>query len=159
MKRVGTFSVIFVLSMGIYLLIVQSFQAVNLIAGAVISILAAAFTFTRVSAGAKYLNPVRWFWFIVYVPVFLKEMLVANLRIALIVLNPKLPVHPELKTDKTMLKTPEGILMLTSSITLTPGTLSVEANGEEITIHCVNTKLSAREIMEPFEKFIVRITE
>lgn len=159
MKRIGSILFIFILSLIIYFLIVRAFDLTKVITGIVLAFITALLASYQFPMDARYFNPVRWFWFLVYIPVFLKEMLVANIKIAGIVLSPSLPVKPELKIDKTVLKSKAGILMLTSSITLTPGTLSVEANGDEITIHCVNSSLSAREIMEPFEKLIVRITE
>ena len=101
----------------------------------------------------------RWIFAFIYLPFFIVEVVKANLRIALIVLNPKLPISPELKTGKTKLKSPHSKLLLSSSITLTPGTLTVDVNEDELQIHCVSTDKSAEEIMRPFEKFIKRITE
>ena len=86
-------------------------------------------------------------------------MVVANIKIMLIVLNPKLKIEPEFKKGKTELRSNYGKLLLTSSITLTPGTLSADLDGDEVIIHCVKTDKNAREIMAPFEKFIKRITE
>jgi multicomponent Na+:H+ antiporter subunit E len=89
----------------------------------------------------------------------IKEIIKANVRIAAIVLNPKLPISPVIKRGKTKLDSVHGKLLLSSSITLTPGTLTVDVNGDEFQIHCVREKKSAEEIMGPFEKYIKRITE
>jgi multicomponent Na+:H+ antiporter subunit E len=86
-------------------------------------------------------------------------MIKANIRIAAIVLHPKLPINPSLKKGKTGLSSPFGKLFLSSSVTLTPGTLTVDVNKDEFSIHCVSSTQSAEKIMAPFEKFIKRITE
>ena len=68
-------------------------------------------------------------------------------------------IRTSLKKGKTELFSPFGKLMLSSSITLTPGTLTVDVNKDEFSIHCVRSTQSAEQIMALFEKFIKRITE
>ncbi len=79
----------------------------------------------------------RVFKFIVYVPWLLWEIILANVEIAYLVLNPKPLVDPQIVRFKPDLKTNLGILTLAQSITLTPGTVTVEANKEEFVIHAI----------------------
>ena len=78
--------------------------------------------------------------FIKYLPWLLWEILLANVEIAYLVLNPKPLVDPQLVRFKPDLKTDLGIVTLANSITLTPGTVTVEANREEFIIHAICQK-------------------
>ena len=79
----------------------------------------------------------RVFKFIVYIPWLLWEIILANVEIAYLVLNPKPLVDPQIVRFKNDLKTDLGIVTLAHSITLTPGTVTVEANREEFIIHAI----------------------
>ncbi len=79
----------------------------------------------------------RVFKFIVYIPWLLWEIALANVEIAYLVLNPKPLVDPQIVRFKNDLKTDLGIVTLAHSITLTPGTVTVEANREEFVIHAI----------------------
>jgi len=159
MKKAGSFVTTYVCSFLFYLILVNSVQREVVITGLIVSFIASLMLTRFIDLPFRYLNPLRWIFALVYLPYFIVEVVKANLRIALIVLNPKLPISPELKTGKTKLKSPHSKILLSSSITLTPGTLTVDVNEDEFQIHCVSTDKSAEEIMRPFEKFIKRITE
>jgi multicomponent Na+:H+ antiporter subunit E len=79
----------------------------------------------------------RVFRFIKYVPWLLWEIILANFEIAYLVLSPKPLVDPQLVRFKPDLKTDLGIVTLAHSITLTPGTVTVEANEKEFVIHAI----------------------
>ncbi len=79
----------------------------------------------------------RVFKFIVYIPWLLWEIILANVEIAYLVLNPKSLIDPQLVHFKNDLKTDLGIVTLAHSITLTPGTVTVDANREEFIIHAI----------------------
>jgi len=159
MQKLGTFILSFVIAFVIYILLVKTVTGPTLIVGLAVAVVAASASMRFIALPFKYISPVRVFFFLVYLPYFIFEVIRANVKIALVVLNPKLPISPELKKGKSKLKSSYGRLLLSSSITLTPGTLTVEGNEKEFVIHTVSEKRNAREIMEPFEKFIKRITE
>jgi multicomponent Na+:H+ antiporter subunit E len=73
-----------------------------------------------------------------YVPYFLKELVKSNLNVATIVLAPSLPLNPGIVKVRTKLKSRMGRMLLANSITLTPGTLTVEMDGEWFYIHWVS---------------------
>jgi len=96
---------------------------------------------------------------ILYILYFLKELVKANVSLALVVLNPRLPIEPAIVRVKTKLTHPVGRLLLANSITLTPGTLSVEIKGDTLYIHWVvakgtDTETATREIVAGFEKYL-----
>jgi multicomponent Na+:H+ antiporter subunit E len=159
MKKAGGFITTLVFSFVLYLILVNSIERDALLIGAFVSLISSLVLIRFIDLPIRFLNPLRWVHFIVYLPYLMKEIVKANVSIAIIVLNPKLPIHPEMKKGKTNLVTPHGKLLLASSITLTPGTLTVDIDRDTVQIHCVSTTKSAEEIMRPFEKYIRRITE
>ena len=74
---------------------------------------------------------------LLYIPYFAKELIKANLSVARIVLSPALPLNPGIVKVRTRLKSRIGRALLANSITLTPGTLTVEMDGEWLYIHWV----------------------
>jgi multicomponent Na+:H+ antiporter subunit E len=73
------------------------------------------------------------FW--VYLPWLMKEIFVANVAVAKIILNPKLPISPLLVHYKSSQKTDLGRVIYANSITLTPGTITVRVTGDDLEIH------------------------
>ncbi|KAF2956317.1 Na+/H+ antiporter subunit E [Marinitoga sp. 38H-ov] len=95
----------------------------------------------------------------VYVPVFIVEMVKANIDVAARVLNPKLPLNPGFVKIPTKLKGNVGKLTLANSITLTPGTISIDADEENIYIHWIDVKSDSPEenqkyVSGKFEKIL-----
>lgn len=74
---------------------------------------------------------------VAYVFYYLKELVKSNVNVALIVLSPSLPINPGIVTVRTKLKNPMGRMLLCNSITLTPGTLTVDMEGDLLHIHWV----------------------
>jgi len=72
-----------------------------------------------------------------YVFFFAGELVKSNLNLAGIVLSPALPLNPGIVRVRTRLKSRMGRLLLANSITLTPGTLTVDIDGEWLYIHWV----------------------
>ena len=99
-----------------------------LIAGVIVSVGVALFTSRFfIHEKAFYLfHPARILWLIGYIFVFLKELAKANVDVALRALNPKLPVNPGIVKVPVELKSEYGESMLANSITLTPGTITMD---------------------------------
>lgn len=94
--------------------------------------------------------------FMVY---FLKELVLANVRLAIIVLSPSLPIKPGIVKVRTRLKSRMGRLLLANSITLTPGTLTVELEGDWLYIHWVTVEAddidgATARIVSGFERYL-----
>lgn len=108
----------------------------------------------------------RYLWFGYYIPLFLWECLKANIDVALIVINPKLPINPGIVKVKTTLKSDTALTFLANSITLTPGTFCVDIKPEEgiLYIHCIDVQsqdltVATQLIVSKFEKVLARIFE
>ncbi len=113
----------------------------------------------------KWISPVRWFWTIVYIFVLAYYIVQANFDVVYRVLHPDMPIKPGIVRVRTGLKTPTGITTLANSITLTPGTLTVNVTEDGILyIHWINVlstddEEAAAHITARFEWFIKRIVE
>jgi len=112
-----------------------------------------------------FISPLRIFWFLVYVPVFFYYVMKANLDVVYRALHPKMPIKPGIVKIKTTLKTESGITALANSITLTPGTLTVDLTDDGfLYIHWINVKSddveqATKHIAQRFEWFLKRIFE
>ncbi|WP_066194257.1 MULTISPECIES: Na+/H+ antiporter subunit E [Gracilibacillus] len=94
---------------------------------------------------------------------FVKELLISNIDIVKWVYKPKQTYYPGIFAYPTELKSSWEILLLTSLISLTPGTLSVAVsdNNKIIYIHAMDIEsdeTSIKEIKETFEKAIMEVT-
>lgn len=90
---------------------------------------------------------------------FFKELIKANIKLAIIILSPSLPIKPGIIKVRTKLKSKMGRLMLANSITLTPGTLTVEIIDDYLYIHCVtietiNIDDATAQIVAGFESYL-----
>ncbi|WP_407066830.1 monovalent cation/H+ antiporter subunit E [Haloarcula sediminis] len=72
---------------------------------------------------------------LIYAPYLLKEIAVANLQIAYVVLHPSLPIDPEVVELRAAVWGDTAVTTLANSITLTPGTLTVSVSDRAFTIH------------------------
>jgi len=96
---------------------------------------------------------------ILYFFYFLGALIKSNLDVAFRVLHPKLPIRPGIVKVKTKLTTPLGRLMLANSITLTPGTITVDTKGEDFYIHWIaveegDLEEKTKKIVSGFEKYL-----
>lgn len=112
-----------------------------------------------------FFSPLRVFWFLVYMPVFFYYVFKANLDVVYRALHPKMPIKPGIVKIKTTLKTESGITALANSITLTPGTLTVDLTDDGfLYIHWINVKSddieqATKYIAQRFEWFLKKIFE
>lgn len=149
---------------GIYLLITMTLELHELLLGAGAACISGLIVVRFVPMKLQTFNPLRIFRAVLYAPVFIYKMIVANLQIAAVVLRPKLRISPSILRARSDLKTPEGRLILTNSITLTPGTLSVDVKSSRIYVHVVNYQFTEdsetkKQILLPFEKHIKGISK
>ncbi|MEW6009646.1 MAG: Na+/H+ antiporter subunit E [Candidatus Omnitrophota bacterium] len=106
----------------------------------------------------------RYFWFFYYVPLFIWECIKANLDVAYRVCHPDLPINPGIVKVKTTLKSDTALTFLANSITLTPGTMSVDIDKENgyLYIHWIDVKSQDQQkaselIVKTFEDVLRRI--
>jgi multicomponent Na+:H+ antiporter subunit E len=84
----------------------------------------------------------RW---LVYVPLLLWEITKANVEVAILVLHPSLPIEPSMEKFQPAVPGSLPVTTLANSITLTPGTITVDVRGNDFYIHALTG--SAREAL------------
>jgi len=161
MRHIALFIVLFLF----WLLITFSLSVENLIAGAAAALLT-TFIFGKhfVQSMHKMLQPARYFWLIVYLFIFTWEVLKANFDVAYRVIHPAMPIKPGIVKVPLEVKSDIARTMLANSITMTPGTITVDIIGDDIFVHWIYVKSEnpeeyTREVSGRFEKYIKKIFE
>jgi multicomponent Na+:H+ antiporter subunit E len=72
-----------------------------------------------------------------YLPWLLKEIFIANVEVAKVILDPKLPISPRVVVFHGSQETDLGRVIYANSITLTPGTITTGVDGQEFQIHAL----------------------
>ena len=67
-----------------------------------------------------------------------KEIIVANIEVTKTILDKNLPIQPKMVRVKASQRTELGRVILANSITLTPGTVSVDMQGDRIWVHALS---------------------
>jgi len=157
--------VYFALLLVFWIILTFDVTVVNLIAGAVASLIT-VWLFHRhfVTGMGKLLQPARYFWLVVYLFVFTWECLKANFDVAYRVLHPSMPIRPGIVKVKLGLKSDIARTILANSITMTPGTISVDLVDDVLYVHWIYVKSAdpveyQHEVAGRFEKYMKRIFE
>jgi multicomponent Na+:H+ antiporter subunit E len=153
--------IIFVL----WLLLVWSFDVQGVVAGAILAVLFAALLSGLLPQRAeRLLSPTRWFWALMHLISLAFWIIVANLDVLYRVVHPNLPIRPGIVKVKTSLKSDEAKTFLANSITLTPGTLTVDIIDDWLYVHWINvheniddTEAITRDIAGRFEVTLRRV--
>jgi len=156
--------ILFVALFAIWLVLVWRTDRQDLIAGFVLALgIALVFGTVFLSEPKRFFVPKRWFLFLVYVPYFLYYCVRANLDVAYRVIHPDLPIRPGIVKVRTRLKSDLAKTFLANSITLTPGTLTVDIKGQDFYVHWINIPEKPEEwthqIIDRFEPLLSEIFE
>jgi multicomponent Na+:H+ antiporter subunit E len=81
-----------------------------------------------------------------YIPWLVWAIIKANVDVALRILSPSLPISPRIIRVKPGQKSDIGRVIYANSITLTPGTVTCDADGDEFVIHAL-TKAAAADVI------------
>ena len=80
-------------------------------------------------------SPKRLLRVVLYVPYLLYEIIVSNLVVARVILDPRVDIDPRLTKIRVFVGSGVPLTTLANSITLTPGTLTVKADDQELYVH------------------------
>lgn len=101
---------------------------------AVVTYLAVRMNFFSHTDGLQYMIwrlPFYWAW-------LLKEILKSAYHVARIVLSPSLPIKPRIVRIVSERDQEMPQVILGNSITLSPGTVTIDIDGSQILVHCIN---------------------
>lgn len=77
-----------------------------------------------------------------YIGVLMVEIIKANADVVKFIFNDKEVVEPVIVTFQTNLKSELSRVILANSITLTPGTITISLEGDELVVHCLDKSLA-----------------
>jgi multicomponent Na+:H+ antiporter subunit E len=144
----------------------HKFDFQSMILGVLVALFVGIFFGDRVGGKVGFRGGFRRImWFLVYIPIFAWALILANLDVVYRVLHPAMPIKPGIVKIKTGLKSNAGRTMLANSITLTPGTITVDLTDDGyLFVHWINVKAegveeATQEISAGFEKVLRRIFE
>jgi multicomponent Na+:H+ antiporter subunit E len=131
-----TFFICFLL----WLLLTGSFKSDELIAGFVVSVMVSVISSKKLLIlNGIILAPQSLFALLRYLGYFLIALIKANFDLAARILSRKIPIEPAVVEIKTTMESDLGKLILANSITLTPGTLTVDVVDDRLLIHWIDS--------------------
>ena len=119
----------------LWLLLSESYNLLHMAIG-----LAAAFGVALLNTDR--LTPVayriHWLRLLAYLPWLLWRIFLSGIHLSVLILHPRLPIDPKIIHHRTELANENAIVLLGNSITLTPGTITAEANADELLVHAMD---------------------
>ncbi len=98
-------------------------------------------------AGTRRIRRVSGLSAVLYVPWLFGRIMKSGFHVSRLILSPTLPIAPELITHKTRLTSDGELVALGNSITLTPGTITVEVAPGELLVHSIDEE-SRKDLLQ-----------
>ncbi len=162
-NKLSNFIVNWVFLMLVWIAFTSSFATHELIVGALTTMVISYLSIRLFTCCTILIFcPVKIMYMIWYLVVFLIALINSNMDVARRVLSPSLPINPGIVKFKTKLTTNYSKMVLANSITLTPGTLTVDVVDDTFYVHWIDVKTTNpeeayTEIAERFEKILLKI--
>jgi len=140
-----------------WIVLTASFQTANILLGMTLSAVIAIVYITMFKKREfEYINP---FWLFVYIYVLMKNIIKSNIYLTKILLRQDLNLTPAIVAVPTRLDSDWKKLLLANSITLTPGTLTLDIKDNILFIHIIeyNEGSDKLDITREFEEVIQNI--
>lgn len=96
-------------------------------------------------------------FFLYYIGVLIVEIVKSNLQVMHLVLSDREVAEPVIIEYRTRLKTRIGRVILANSITLTPGTITISLEEDELIIHCLDKTMAEGMDDLIFEELLERM--
>ena len=137
------FTITFFSLFAFWILLSGRFDVFHLTLGIICSILVAYLShdllFFNVRLGDFRIRARR---FLEAAPWFLGQIFTANLHVAYLALSPKMPIDPQIIRFKTKLESDISWVAMANSITLTPGTITMDIREGEFFVHAIDKKVA-----------------
>jgi multicomponent Na+:H+ antiporter subunit E len=146
MKKIPIINnILMFISLMVFWVIMSGFlDAVHLSMG-VVSVLFVMFLTNKIKKEVFFddemqsLGEVRFIKVIPYIFWLIWQILVSAAKVVAIILHPTLPIEPAIVRFKVNLPNAQAKAILGNSITLTPGTLTVDIEGDEFVVHALSS--------------------
>jgi len=133
----------FLMLSGFWVLLSGKFDVFHLSLGVICSLIIAYLShdllFANVRVGDVRVIVQR---FIGYIPWLIREIVMSNFHVAYLALSPKMPIDPKVITFRTKLESDISWVTLANSITLTPGTITMDIEEREFVVHALDRKVA-----------------
>ena len=160
-KQSSPYFVTFLISLLLWLLLTASFAVDELISGVLISLVISLISAPKM----KILNGLRFhfgfLWGLLkYLAYFFMALIKANFDLARRVLSKDMKIHPAVVEIETTMQSNLGKLFLANSITLTPGTLTVDVFDDRMLVHWIDCprhkdlQATTQAIVNRFEDYL-----
>ncbi|MDR4495493.1 MAG: Na+/H+ antiporter subunit E [Nitrospirales bacterium] len=98
-----------------------------------------------------------WVRAVLYVPWLFLRVVQSSLHLTKLILSPSLPIRPKLIFYRSHLRHQGAMVMLGNSVTLTPGTITVEVNGSHLLVHTIDEEAGEDLTSGRMEKKIAQV--
>lgn len=140
-KKIKSFVLTTIIMFIFWLMLSWNFEPFPLIIGAICSLLVAYWSHDLLIGEPDFgITLRRYLSLAKFIPWLLWQILLANLNVVYLTLNPKDLIEPTLIRFNPDLQTDMGVVILANSITLTPGTVTIVANQQEFVVHAITQK-------------------
>lgn len=140
-----------------WMVLTSNTQIANIFVGLGVSIcVASLYVLVFRKNDFEFVHPV---WFLIYIYVLMKNLIIANLQISKKILSKDMKLSPAIVAVKTNLKSDWKKLLLANSITLTPGTLTLDIEDDMLYIHVIECRdvTNKENITKEFENVISKL--
>jgi len=140
-----------------WLILTGNFQIANIFVGLIVAFSISAL-YIKLFEQESF-SPINPYWLGVYILVLIKQLIISNIQIAIRTLSPDMKLSPAIVAVKTELQNDWKKLLLANSITLTPGTLTLDVKDNIFYIHVIEFRDgdSKDAITKEFENIIAKI--
>ena len=118
----------------IWLLLSDSFDGLHMGMGILVAF-GVAWLNTERSLARSSIRGWRMLW---YFPWLVGRILQSGFHLSVLILHPALPIDPKMIRHQTKLQDDGRIVLLGNSITLTPGTITVEVDSQDLVVHAMD---------------------
>lgn len=144
--------------LGFWLVISGSLAPTDLAVGLLIATFLGFWSARLLWAGDPPALPLRrWPAFIAYLGRLAAYVVAAATHVGRIVFDPQLPVEPRMIRYRVALSQPLARMVFAQSVTLMPGTVTVEMRGDTFLIHCLDDHSARRILSGELERRIARV--
>ncbi len=134
-------------------IILSGFSFEELIAGTVAAIIVSFMSYRLFTWDRTY--PRRFLWLLAYIPYYIYAEIVSHAQVMSMIVTGK--INPGIVEISNPHKSDYGTTALANSITMTPGTLTLETGESSLYVHCIRMKSDKQSIIQGFERFLGRV--
>ena len=146
----------FIVLFAFWVLLSAHFDALHLGSGIISSAIVAYMSHDLMFTGGnnRLTKAIR---FVAYIPWLLYQIVIANIDVAKRILTPDMPIDPQVVTFKSHLKSDISRTVLANSITLTPGTVTIDIKDDVFHIHAISKSLADDLLEGTMERKVAHI--